>query len=226
MKFLKYVSPILIVCSLSSCNMHADNKTHVKVSKYHKAFDVLENTEGENSLDYEKHVQGKFMLGNDDKKPLNASSKFLNNANIDINYAETGYASFYAHSFHGRKTANGAIYDENEYTAAHRTLPMPSVVRVINRENQRSVLVVVTDRGPYKGGKSRIIDLSVKAAKELGIINKGVAKVKVQYLHEETKALLTRFPFEERTKANLAFQNALTKYVASVNAVRALPKNS
>ena len=105
-------------------------------------------------------------------------------------YKATGVASWYGAElgFHGNKTANGDIFNKEMLTAAHRTLPMPSVVRVTNLENKKSLLVMINDRGPFK--KGRIIDLSERAAKLLGYHKQGTAKVKVEYLRNETKALL------------------------------------
>lgn len=94
-------------------------------------------------------------------------------------YDETGIASWYGSDFHGKATANGERYDMATMTAAHRTLPMPSMVRVTNLENGRSIRVRVNDRGPYARG--RIIDLSRRAAELLGYQNKGTARVRVQY---------------------------------------------
>ncbi len=127
-----------------------------------------------------------------DENPTAEKSKRSPKTKVAFNnkYIEEGTASFYGNEFHGRKTANGSIYNKYKYTAAHRSLPMPSVVEVINLENKKSVIVVVTDRGPFKGGDKRIIDLSHKAAKDLGILNQGIAKVRVQYLHKNTQALL------------------------------------
>lgn len=105
----------------------------------------------------------------------------------DYNYSEIGIASWYGPDFHGGKTANGEIFDENKLTAAHRTLPMPSLVRVTNLENGMSVNVKVNDRGPYK--RDRILDLSSAAADVLGIKQNGSARVKVEILPEESKKL-------------------------------------
>ncbi len=91
-----------------------------------------------------------------------------------------GMASYYAHEFHGRKTSNGEIYDMNSFTAAHRTLPFNSVVRVTNLDNDRSVEVRINDRGPFKSG--RVIDLSYKAALEIGLIAHGTAPVSIEIL--------------------------------------------
>lgn len=98
----------------------------------------------------------------------------------DENYEETGIASWYGRRFHAKKTANGEIYDMNALTAAHRTLPLPSLVRVTNIENGRSLVVRVNDRGPFR--KGRIIDVSARVARELGFDGKGLAKVNVKYI--------------------------------------------
>ncbi len=97
---------------------------------------------------------------------------------------ETGIASWYGPGFHNKQTANGETYDMNELTAAHRTLQMPSLVRVTNLENGRSLIVRVNDRGPYKRG--RIIDLSKRAAELLGYKANGTAKVRIEVLKQES----------------------------------------
>jgi len=99
---------------------------------------------------------------------------------VDSRYDRTGIASWYGHDFHGRLTANGEIYDMSAMTAAHPTLPLPSIVRVTNLRNGRVVDVRVNDRGPFKHG--RIIDLSKRAAETIGILRQGTARVRVQYL--------------------------------------------
>jgi len=94
-------------------------------------------------------------------------------------YDETGIASWYGQDFHGKATANGERYDMNALTAAHRTLPMPVVVRLTNLDNGRSLRLRVNDRGPYARG--RIIDVSQRAAQLLGFHENGTARVRVQY---------------------------------------------
>lgn len=94
------------------------------------------------------------------------------------NYQETGMASWYGTKFHGLKTANGEEYDLYGMTAAHKTLPLPSYVRVTNLDNGRTVVLRVNDRGPFYD--NRIIDLSFAAAKKLGYAEKGVARVRVE----------------------------------------------
>lgn len=94
-------------------------------------------------------------------------------------YRAQGTASYYGGAFHGRKTASGERYDQNDLTCAHTTLPFSTKVRVTNLQNGRSVLVRVNDRGPFK--KGRIVDLSKAAAKKLAMLERGTAKVLVEY---------------------------------------------
>lgn len=96
------------------------------------------------------------------------------------NYDEVGIASWYGPTFHGKDSASGEVFDENAMTAAHPTLPIPSLVRVTNLENGKSVIVRLNDRGPFVD--DRIIDMSKKAGAALGMHAKGTAKVRVQYV--------------------------------------------
>lgn len=95
----------------------------------------------------------------------------------DRSYNRVGMASWYGKQFHGKTTASGRRYNMYEMTAAHTTLPTGTQVKVTNLANGRSVIVVITDRGPFS--KKRIIDLSYAAAKHLGFVNQGTAKVRV-----------------------------------------------
>jgi len=105
----------------------------------------------------------------------------------DFTYDETGIASWYGPNVREKVTANGEIYDQDELTAAHKTLPMPSLVRVTNLDNGRSIVVRVNDRGPFVPG--RIIDMSRRGAQLLGFEGTGTAKVRVQILAEESRAI-------------------------------------
>jgi len=116
----------------------------------------------------------------------------------DFEYDETGIASWYGTKFHGRRTANGELYDMNALTAAHRTLPMPSYVRVTNLENGRSLIVRVNDRGPFARG--RIIDMSRRGSQLLGFQKQGTARVRVQILADRSRAMKARL----KNRAELA----------------------
>jgi rare lipoprotein A len=98
---------------------------------------------------------------------------------------ETGVASWYGPGFHGKLTANGEIFNENDLTAAHRTLQLPSIIRVTNMENGRSLVLRVNDRGPF--AHDRILDVSDRAASLLGFKNKGTAQIKVQVMENESR---------------------------------------
>ncbi|KGT48732.1 MULTISPECIES: septal ring lytic transglycosylase RlpA family protein [Acinetobacter] len=93
-------------------------------------------------------------------------------------FTQTGTASWYGRQFHGRKTASGETFDMNAMTAAHRSLPLNCFIRVTNKNNGKSVVVKVNDRGPFHG--NRVLDLSYGAAKRLGITNSGTAKVSIE----------------------------------------------
>ena len=106
---------------------------------------------------------------------------------VDYDYDETGIASWYGEQFHAKLTANGEIFDMNDVSAAHRTLPLPSLVRVTNLDNGRSMIVRINDRGPFAAG--RIIDLSRRTAQLMGMDRSGTAKVRVQILADESRSI-------------------------------------
>lgn len=105
----------------------------------------------------------------------------------DFDYDQTGVASWYGEDFHGRRTANGETYDMDALTAAHTTLPMPTIARVTNLENGRSVVVRINDRGPFV--EDRIIDLSRAGARELGFERNGLTRVRVTVMREASLRL-------------------------------------
>jgi len=107
---------------------------------------------------------------------------FSLNAQQPTTKIDTGVASYYALKFHGRKTASGEIFHKDSLTAAHKTLPFGTKVRVTNLKNNKSVIVKINDRGMR--GKNRIIDLSPGAAKEINMMGSGLIKVKVEVLEK------------------------------------------
>jgi len=109
------------------------------------------------------------------------SSSFpVSNNDLKVEYSDLGdmKASWYGPRFHGRLTANGEIYDQNGFTAAHKSLPFGTLLRLTNEMNNKSVVVRINDRGPYIPGRQ--IDLSKKVANELGTYNEGVVQLKVE----------------------------------------------
>ncbi len=118
---------------------------------------------------------GRYHVG----KPYKIAGRWYH-PKEDPNYRGRGKASWYGEAFHGRLTANGEVFDMNGLSAAHPTLPLPSYVRVTNRQNGHSVVVRVNDRGPFHGG--RVIDVSKKAAEILGFKKAGIGDVSVAYV--------------------------------------------
>ena len=118
---------------------------------------------------------GHYKVG----RPYKIANKWYR-PRVNTRYDRVGMASWYGDLFHGRKTANGEVFDMDALTAAHPTLPLPTLVEVTNLANKRSVVVRVNDRGPYR--HNRLIDLSRKAALVLGFKQKGTARVRVKYL--------------------------------------------
>lgn len=114
-------------------------------------------------------------------------------------FRQTGYASWYGKKFHGRKTSNGEVYDMYGMTAAHKTLPIPSFVRVINQNNGRSIVVRVNDRGPFHG--DRIIDLTYTAARKLDFIAAGTAPVLVEVLEPPEGAIFQGLKPSQQTSS-------------------------
>lgn len=106
---------------------------------------------------------------------------------VDYAYRETGIASWYGAKFHGRETANGEVFNRRALTAAHPTLPMPSLVRVTNLENGRQLKMRINDRGPFARG--RILDVSERGAELLGFKEQGTARVRIEIMEVESRRL-------------------------------------
>ncbi len=107
---------------------------------------------------------------------------------LDVGIKDRGVASWYGEQFHGRQAANGELFDMEALTAAHRTMPLGSVVRVVNLTNGKHLYVRITDRGPYE--KGRILDLSHGAAVQLGMQHEGLARVQVEIVGERRPELM------------------------------------
>ncbi len=163
-------------------------------------------------------AEPRSRLGNKSYAVLGKSYSVLDDAR---GYAETGTASYYGNKFHGRRTSNQEVYDMYAFTAAHRTLPLPSYARVTNLDNGKSVVVRVNDRGPFHS--DRLIDLSYAAAVKLGYREKGTARVRVEALTPEESSetdqaieLAAASKRDPAAKAQLAQQVADGKVPAGV----------
>ncbi|KPV40654.1 hypothetical protein AN478_05675 [Thiohalorhabdus denitrificans] len=128
----------------------------------------------------EGHGPSGATSGGNKTSPYKVNGDWYHPLRTARGYQEEGLASWYGDKFHGRPTANGEVFDMHLPTAAHRTLPLPTLVRVTNLENGRSTQVRVNDRGPFVDTRERIIDLSYAAAKRLGMNKQGVARVQVE----------------------------------------------
>ena len=128
----------------------------------------------------EVRAEPRARTGNKNYSVLGKRYQVLDSA---ADYVEQGGASYYGNKFHGRRTSSGEVYDMYAFTAAHKTLPLPSYARVTNLDNGKSVVVKVNDRGPFHPG--RVIDLSYAAAVKLGYREKGTARVEVRALHPD-----------------------------------------
>jgi rare lipoprotein A len=151
---------VFIFAAASGC---AVSKRQILVSDYEKPVIVLPE-----ALD--SSLQGPYTIDGTQYYCLSGEE----------GYVEEGIASWYGGEFHGRNTSNGEVYDMHKKTAAHKTLPFGTHVKVVNLSNGKEVFVRINDRGPFV--KERIIDLSFAAAKDIGLIEPGTAKVKVAAL--------------------------------------------
>jgi len=119
---------------------------------------------------------------------------------------QSGVASWYGSKFHGKATANGETYNMNDFTAAHRTLPFNTVVKVKNLDNRKAVVVRINDRGPYVG--DRVIDLSRRAAREIDMENAGTANVQILLVEDGDRPVTDRVTNEETYTVQLASFNS------------------
>ena len=134
-----------------------------------------------------KHSKPKIVKSNNKRGTFKSytikGKKYYPLDSVDSSFAQFGKASWYGEPFHGRKTSNGEVYNMNEVTAAHKTLPINTMVKVFNLDNGKSLTLRINDRGPFID--TRIIDLSKSAAKKLGVFGVGVANVKIQVIKKQ-----------------------------------------
>jgi rare lipoprotein A len=137
---------------------------------------------------------------------------------VDYDYDETGIASWYGAQFQGRPTSDGEIFDMNKVSAAHKTLPLPSVVEVTNLQNGRSLQLRVNDRGPFVDG--RIIDLSRRAAQLLGYETAGTAEVRVKILKDESIQAANEVLYGQPTRVMVAQAPQVRRVASAVQTTR------
>lgn len=167
------VTPFLWLILLAGCSSVSE----------HKRYDMADDAAPESSptLNHIEDAQPRYepqsLAGN---KDYTLRGKDYQIVDTRQPFTEEGFASWYGKKFHGHQTSNGEIYDMYSMTAAHKTLPLPSYVKVTNTRNGKSAVVRVNDRGPFHDG--RIIDLSMAAATKLDVIKHGTAPVKIELI--------------------------------------------
>ncbi len=174
---------------------HEDNIANSKIQKFTKlskkkpdnSYLIIDKNKKVKFNKYKRNVELKKRIV---KTKATTKHKEFWHKNSNNSVIEEGIASWYNSSFAGLITASGSPYIENAYSAAHNSLPIPCIIKVTNLRNKKSVKVIVNDRGPYSKNE-RIIDLSKKAAIDLGFLRNGIAKVKIEYDHEQTLKLLS-----------------------------------
>jgi len=181
MRLWKTVVPAMTVALMVGCSSTPTTKAPGKSeppSRYKQRHDSAPDRYIDTSHvpDAVPRYEVRTMAGN--KNPYTVLGKTYYLMQDESSYKERGYASWYGTKFHGEHTSNGEIYDMYAMTAAHKTLPIPSYVRVTNVANGKTVVVRVNDRGPFHS--SRIIDLSYAAAQRIGILGNGTGQVDVE----------------------------------------------
>ncbi|MFK5986230.1 MAG: septal ring lytic transglycosylase RlpA family protein [Pseudomonadota bacterium] len=178
--FFLFALPLIVV--LTSCGT-TSNQAPEYARKYQYEDDGL-NDDSANPPPVKQAIpkkEPKSRYGNPKSYTVFGKRYFV--LNSSKGYKQTGGASWYGKKFHGERTSNGERYDMYAMSAAHKTLPLPSYVKVTNLDNQRNVIVRINDRGPFHQG--RIIDLSYTAAHQLGIVAKGTGRVEVEAIDVE-----------------------------------------
>lgn len=141
-------------------------------------------------------------------RPYQINGKWYYPTTVTLGESYDGIASWYGPKFHGKKTSNGETYSMYAHTAAHKTLPMNTIVRVTSKENGRSTIVRINDRGPFVAG--RIIDLSKSAAEDIDMVAKGTARVRVEVIGFNG-AISNSLPLNQETIARSEYKVATTQ---------------
>lgn len=181
-QFIKILFILFASIFLVACNGNIHHKNNPELNK-------KLSTNDPDNIEYKGHykVGKEYKIGKNVYNPCEVKS-----------YKKIGHASWYGGKVHsrGKVTANGDSYNPELLTAAHKTLPMPSLVKVTNLANNKSVIVMVNDRGPFV--KNREIDVSEKAAKLIGFHRQGTANVKIEYLPKATEEFLNNLKLKKR----------------------------
>ena len=192
MKILNYI--FIISFFIYGCS-----NTRVVMEGVKKVINNQEEKKNEKN-DNNIYLKGHYKIGN----PYTINNVTYTPKLVSY-YNKNGVASWYGPNFHKKPTANGEIFDQNKISAAHKTLPLPSIVKVTNLKNEKSIYIRVNDRGPFVN--NRIIDLSKKAATELNILSKGIENVNVTLIESGPHLL----------EKNFANQKYLVEYARNLD---------
>ncbi|UNU73602.1 septal ring lytic transglycosylase RlpA family protein [Moraxella nasovis] len=183
-KHLNFLSLALLTASLSLPAQASDtNESDIDkvlsklTEQYDNASSLVKSVRQPASLALNSPLVNKTDVAVNDSEPVLEKLTAVA-SNTVKRFKQTGLASWYGRQFHGRKTASGERFDMNALTAAHRSLPLNCYIKVTNKDNGKSVVVKVNDRGPFHG--NRVLDLSYGAAKAIGITSKGVGNVSIE----------------------------------------------
>lgn len=183
-------------------------------NKQHVLHDQLSKNDS-----YQHQYQGHYKTG---KPYIINSVRYVPYTKVHNKYTQIGQASWYGKQDHNKITANGDKFNKYMLSAAHQTLPIPSIIKVTNLQNDKQLILQVSDRGPY--AKNRILDVSEAAAERLGFKHLGTTNVKIEYMHEETDNFLTRLNLSKKhgsrtkIKAELAPKCSIKCYIELINA--------
>lgn len=169
-------SPLSNDTESSSLAARVLNKQSQSFNSHFSNLNILSITESSGDKIRRQTIAAKIEVPEDEPSVIEKLNTVA--SNTVRKFTQTGVASWYGRQFHGRKTASGDTFDMNELTAAHRSLPLNCYIRVTNKDNGKSVVVKVNDRGPFHG--NRVLDLSYGAAKRIGITSAGTAKVSIE----------------------------------------------
>ncbi|MEX3606556.1 MAG: septal ring lytic transglycosylase RlpA family protein [Burkholderia sp.] len=174
----RQLGPVVMMAALTGCTMPPNAANDQAANQSKPARDALRTSAASAAnADGKQFDSALATMPTADSQDARRAS-LANTKPIDVSdFRQSGKASWYGCAFHGRRTANGELFDMNELTAAHRTLPLFSYVKVINQSNGKSVVVKINDRGPFKRG--RVLDLSYAAAKIIGLVHAGTGSVKI-----------------------------------------------
>ena len=205
----KYTILVIALSGLSACSVNNSRYSQKQDSAPEFHYGELELADA--TPRYEPYAPANF-------RPYTVLGKYFTPMLTAKGYEEHGEASWYGQKFHGHLTSNGEVYDMFSMTAAHKTLPLPSFVKVTNLDNQKIAIVRVNDRGPFHPG--RVIDLSYAAAKKLDVLSTGVANVKVEIVHIDEDGIMTvgaGAPQQPEIPPSLAQPESNTVMVAQAN---------